>query len=542
MDLTTKFKLPRYTKGKSFAEASKLIQKKFEGRNDPESLATKDDILGKLRDAQEHVKSIEEFKNKGQHQMPDGSMMPGESHGSEKGAPNQEQYVGGGPLNAPGAGPSAAGVAGAAAGGLDLITGFFDKQSNIDTDGTNQTENLKGVNTGGYAAKRGLNMMTKGAAAGASAGPLGAAVGGAVGLIGGFATGIVGGNKINKDTQEANFNFASTEATRYNNPNLSAYGGDLNTDNMASKKNKNPLMSYLKQNKYKKGGGMNKYAVGGPLGNFDPNYMNSAINSVTDPFDSGSGSMFNSPNTSGPRAPMITPADQGTIIDKKKQQKDTLVRKLGSFSDAKTKTKTETETETEGNDKANALVSSAMRLAPAAMNALQLSKLKKPGREVLGRLNTRYEKNTIDEKGLQNSLRENVSGNRRAIMNTTGGSANKATASLLASNVQAGKAKSNAYMQAQAASNAENTTAQNFNTGIDRVNLQQSNLENDINAKNLGAYNTQKSKLMAAVGNDIGAMGKEALYKKYPQLMGMDYEWLGNFINKKKKEQEKKDN
>jgi hypothetical protein len=80
MDVTSQFNLPNYIKGKTFAEASAVIAKKFKDRNDPESIATLNDLQGRLQKAQEHVKAVQEARTKPQHQMPDGSMMAGESH------------------------------------------------------------------------------------------------------------------------------------------------------------------------------------------------------------------------------------------------------------------------------------------------------------------------------------------------------------------------------------------------------------------------------------------------------------------------------
>jgi len=57
------FNLPGYIKGKSFAKASELIENKFKGRNDKVSLSTKEDLLKRLRDAQEFVKQKEQLGN-----------------------------------------------------------------------------------------------------------------------------------------------------------------------------------------------------------------------------------------------------------------------------------------------------------------------------------------------------------------------------------------------------------------------------------------------------------------------------------------------
>ena len=80
MNIMSKFNLPTYVKGKSFSEASAMIAKRFEDRNSPEAIATLNDLQGRLQQAQEYVKSVQEAKTRPQHQMPDGSMMDGASH------------------------------------------------------------------------------------------------------------------------------------------------------------------------------------------------------------------------------------------------------------------------------------------------------------------------------------------------------------------------------------------------------------------------------------------------------------------------------
>ena len=55
-ELTDQFNLPKYTKGKSFADASSMIMDKFRERKDPESKRTMTEMLDRLRQAQEFVK------------------------------------------------------------------------------------------------------------------------------------------------------------------------------------------------------------------------------------------------------------------------------------------------------------------------------------------------------------------------------------------------------------------------------------------------------------------------------------------------------
>jgi len=177
----------------------------------------------------------------------------------------------------------------------------------------------------------------------------------------------------------------------------------------------------------------------------------------------------------------------------------------------------------------------ALRYAPALGNVIQLAKLKKPEQETTPELNTRYKKNVVDEKGLVNLIREETAGNREAILSSSEGSGSAARANLLGTQLNATKALSDAFMKSQEANARENFQEQSFNLGVDTTNLQQQTLAQDIRARNKGAYDTEKSRLQTAVASDLGSIGQEELYKKFPELMGADYDWKGRY--KKLKDQ-----
>ena len=96
MDIMSQFNLPKYLKGKSFSEASKCIADKFQDRNTPEDQATLKELQGRLRSAQEFVKAKQEAATQPQepmHQMPDGTMMPGATHGEAVQEQSQQPQV-----------------------------------------------------------------------------------------------------------------------------------------------------------------------------------------------------------------------------------------------------------------------------------------------------------------------------------------------------------------------------------------------------------------------------------------------------------------
>ena len=176
-----------------------------------------------------------------------------------------------------------------------------------------------------------------------------------------------------------------------------------------------------------------------------------------------------------------------------------------------------------------------LRYAPSAMNLLQLSKMKKPGQVSLDKLGNRYNKQLVDEQGMQNTVRGAVSSNRDAILSSSGGAGSTARANLLAYQLQGTKALSDAYQKAGAENRQEGRAEQKFNLGVDQFNINQTNREEQINAQNEGAYETNKSRLLSMIGDDLGNIGKEELLKKYPELMGLNYNWKGKRKKKKKK-------
>jgi len=167
------------------------------------------------------------------------------------------------------------------------------------------------------------------------------------------------------------------------------------------------------------------------------------------------------------------------------------------------------------------------RYAPIAANALQLAQLKKPQGERLDRLSNRYKPEYVDEAQLQNIANQTMNNSVNAI-GQSGASQGQLRSSIIGSQLERTKALSDAYGQAAAQNRATNDRAQTFNLGVDQVNLNQSNTEKDINARDKGNYDTQKSKLIGQLGNDIGNVGKEEIYKKIAKTT-TGYSWLGEY-------------
>ena len=511
MDIMSQFNLPKYVKGKSFSEASALIAKKFKDRNDPESIATLNDLQGRLQQAQEYVKSVQEARTKPQHQMPDGSMMDGAFH--QEGAPAEAQapaglnegavpsgaeqlankFEGGGFAKSVGGkgfqeGASSADLMGSMGAGLGAVGALagMGKQAfgdpGIDTSGATAAPDVPSA--GGTAASGALS----GAAAGASFGPWGAVIGGALGGI----SGLIGGGKAQKAAQEARVNHTFAE------------------QNEAS-------------NSYKKGGKLvaNMFETGNPIDFQDEN--NAAMNAdrTGQPYVRKLPTRQTAMNLSGLQKGIDTSIFNG--INNAPKASDAIIPKRPE------------ETTTDSTNYAEML-----RYAPAAMNMAQLAGLKRPGQVGLDRLGNRYNEQRVDERGIQNAVQESVGNNRNAILSSAGGSASAARAALLGSQRIGGKALSDAYQSAGAENRQEARAAQKFNLGVDTVNVQQSNQEKNLNLEQQAGYQSNKSKLLSQIGSDLGGVGKEELLKRYPGLMGSNYDWRGKHKSKTKDKKKKK--
>jgi len=443
MDIMSKFNLPKYVKGKSFSEASAIIAKKFEDRSDPESVATLNDLQGRLQQAQEFVKAEQEKASQpegapaegaAQHQMPDGSMMPGAEHGGQGGAEELAAMAAmqGGPGQMP--------------------------------------QQPMGQEAMPQAMPQDPNMMT------------------------------YGGMKY-------------------------MYGGK----------------KYMSGGKmYKSGGSMlaNMYDDGGPVHNATPHPHSEQQRPMIDapyaiPDSDGISTMgFNTPE-------MPTIANSPSKLDSYgisdslnnvmetpnelfQKDQETIAKEYAQH--LKDKKKSDREKKTKFNP------AEALRYAPTLMSAFKLADLKKPTQVGMDRLGNRYNEQLVDERGLQNAVQQGAINQRDAILGSSGGSGAAARANLLASQLQSQKGLSAANMQATEMNRAENRAGQTFNRDTDKANLQQSNMQTEFQLEQDAAYDKNRSKLLAQIGADLGGIGQEELFKRYPELMGLSYSSRGKHI------------
>ena len=549
------FNLPSYTKGKTFAEASRLINKKFKGQDDKDSQATLQELQGRLQQAQEYVKQQTEPAVT-QAPSPDSSELPvstpagavaapaiSSDSASGSGAPNQfffggdadgtaemtnEQKAregkkfksssasvaetglmgeeGNALLEAQGKDPStgekvagtagtvadaasgiggkAGGYAAAASGVISLGMDAFG-DTGVDTSGEtlmdNKDKNKRGESIGGAALK--------GAAIGTSILP---GWGTAIGAVVGGAAGWIGSGRRKRDEKEQQARWTARQSKEINN--RYAEGGDLDQPEDYSD------IFALKDNALRNN-------------------------------NSSAAHVIKAMNLRGGAKGIAKVGSSG---------QEAMKANIAASNKKTTTSPTFVEGEEAGAPKSKFNAGALLRYAPAAMNAYQFAKLEKPSDEQYGRINAKYEKDMVDEKSIQNVVGQDVANMRNKILASSGGSASGTRASLLASQLKGTKALSDAYMQAENINRGENRKAQDFNLNVAKTNLQQSNMETQAKAANEGAYKTQRSKLLAQLGNDLGAVGKEELLKKYPEMMGMDYDERGRYIAKLEAEKKKK--
>ena len=565
IDLIKQFNLPNYVKGKTFAQASKLIENKFKDRDDQTSLKTKKSLLERLAQAQEFINS-----SSGNNKFSNGGEMT-------------KKYENGGLTPKLGTNDYL--------GMANTLFQFGNKafgDSGIDTSGNNSV-NPEDINVAGGT----ISSALKGASAGASLGPLGALGGAAIGTL----SGLIGGNKVKKDALEASKNFDYKQNNKYNNdfkfggpvnkncgnpgqppcPQEELNNQDINNINSTTGIEMDPELVrslFYKQGdipennssfdfgKYKKVGYFNV----DKQNNNEFNISNTSKNPHNRDTMKGLISYLKekNPNSSinftfknqfaegGPIEPInnvpkisskdllnfnFTPSMLKSNINPPKVTSNDLIDfnfTPAKLPDVKKNIDFNAKDYLNNNNKKSSKIDIAnlLRYAPTLTNAAQLGKLKKTKYEKLDKLDNRYKPNFIDETSLQNTI-ENQYGNLKdKLAATSRGSLGALRSNLLGASLNKTKALSNANISTQRLNNLEKSRGQEFNANIDKLNISQSNLENDINAKNLGNYNTQKSKLISQLGNDIGNIGLEEMRKKYPEKMGFLYNSKGEYIGR----------
>lgn len=515
----SQYNLPKSLVGKSVADATKYIDNKFKGRNDKISQSTKNLMLSKIAEAQESMKPQEEssIQNDNENQIPniDQSQMRyggyrrkmfagGPAEAVKPSIVTNEAQLEANKTNGGLSGFASNPVVGAVAGGLgEMGQAMF--QENSKNLGYTPKEQM--IQSGWEKGKDAVGAALPIAGLFRSAEKLGKGLGQSIGgdKGGDFANGFLDPmqNVFSKDTNIGEKSLSLLD------PVISGLiMSKKNAARRAENAGKNAQAFNNQFNDiYAYGGNIKsqKYANGGTFPKPTPN---SLYPNLLNNFDINS--------------EIILPESNSEIIPTQTQAgfeqyyKDNTALPL-TFSQKVQPYLTKT----------GDVLGSALRYAPIAANAYQLSQLKKPKAERLDRLSNRYIPNYTDLAAQQNIVGQELNNVSSAIQGS-GASQGAIRSNLLGAQLNKTKALSNAYMNAEAQNRQQDDRAQTFNLGVDQTNLQQSNTEKENYARDKGNYDTQKSRLIGQLGNDFGNIGKEEVYKKIAKTT-TGYSWLGEY-------------
>jgi hypothetical protein len=173
-----------------------------------------------------------------------------------------------------------------------------------------------------------------------------------------------------------------------------------------------------------------------------------------------------------------------------------------------------------------------LKYAPVAMNAYQLSQLKKPDNKMLQRLGDKYNPQYVDESQLQNIINQEGNNQNRAIQEM-GGSEGALRNSLISTGLNKTKALSDAYMKSSELNRGQDEKAQAFNLGVNQFNAQTQHQESENHERNAAAYRNEKSKYLSSIGTDLGSIGREEVNKNQI-ASALGYSWDGKYMIDKK--------
>ncbi len=551
-ELIDQFHLPKYVKGKSFADASSMIMDKFRERKDPESKRTMAEMLDRLRQAQEFIKEqnkTPDERYQEQIQLQEQQIQqeqPQDVNPEMEDQPQQSQFENGGNMTNT-----------YEEGGLmDYMKKNSGKITSVGKGAMDMISNLSGEGVSTNATTAGLSGVMSGAQSGMALGPLGA-IGG--GILGGI-TGIIGSGKA-KD-KLAQKEMIKTQEHRGNTLNNYSYGGIMDSIDpndhripeyaqgdkrfkgvpYKSDRYKRLLSTIMREDNralkipsdrsylYKSA---NNFKQIKPSNTASPNAIHTRKNIIERSIKSGN--LDNNVTSEEAKLDLIKGIK---LTNNQKGNEFSLGGKMNVNQFAlgdwlKTAGKNIGNAASKTGKFLNENKGDILRYAPTAINAAQLATLPKAEVESLNRLDNRYKPGYVDEATLQNTARENYNMTSQALTGASGGSTSALRSNILGAGLNRNKAISDAYLKSSDINRGEDAKAQQFNLGVDRVNLQQSNSEKDINARNRAARSNIKSKLLSGLGTDIGNIGKEERNKNIIEKI-TGYNQKGKLTNPKK--------
>lgn len=515
-DLVKQFNLPNNIKGKTFANASKVIEKPFKDKNSNPDKATQKEHLDRLKQAQEALKAHEVQVN--QSLQANSQEIPDQMNGDIP--EGMEQFSEGG--------------------FFDNIAGLTQNPLGSSIPGLGVAEGVIGLGalSQGIGANKNVGSSMLG---GALAGGMAGSSLGPVGIAGGIGAGLIAGGLGSGKAKKAEAELGASNAHAAN-----AIFRD--------KQVQYGVGGYIDPFKKIVGDVYNKYNNPLSQGTLDDNTLTADLvkqyrnknmfpkpalindsESMQPTYDSsGNLTTIGTLNTKD-----LTKFPKPRLVTNDSESMQPVYDKSGALTTVGTMNATVPETSSKSNLFSNLskignyakqnITGESLRYAPVAMNALQLAKLKRPGQVSLNRLSNTYKPGYIDEAGIQNRLDSENQNTINALTNSSGGSEASLRAGILGSQAARLRARGDAYAGMQQYNNSQDAAAQNFKLGIDQANIGQANLQQDINDRNMGNYDTQKSKLLGQIGTDLGSIGKEKVFaKKAGQMFG--YDENGNYI------------
>jgi hypothetical protein len=535
-EIASQFGLGKADIGKTVADVSKSVNKKFDGRNDRISTSTKNSMLDKLAQAQEMTKALEQQKiaaamQANSTEVPD--MMNGQvPQGMEDFAPQNKMFFGGPDDATTTTAPDATttlentedlGQKGSGMNTMGAIGAVAGAAAGMMPSGDSRYMNAEYTDPSvAKAANRGKAIdATKGAVS-AYLGPIGMAFH-AVGQLGDKAGQSIGG-KVGGGVSAA---FSPEKALMTFQANKSETTGNrlLGATNPVWAGARNARNQENRLQEWKKGSQIfaanQKTSDFSDGGNLSMNPMKGIVDSTYNQFynPGGEGTIDSTGLTT-------TLADQWNKRNIYSNQYKGYGQSIAN--EQSQGLSTNPVYPKADMSKVGDTLGSAARYAPIAMNAYQLATLKKPEVESLDRLRSRFKPEYVDEKSLQN-IAGNEMNNQIGAITQMGASEGAMRNSILAAGLNKTKALGQAYMEADGRNKDMNIKGQEFNLGVDSTNLHQSNTEKDWNARNRGNYETQKSKLLGEIGTNIGDVGKEQVYKQQAAAM-LGYSWRGKYL------------
>jgi hypothetical protein len=580
-DLIKDFNLPNYIKGKSFSEASKLIENKFKGRNDKASSETKQELLERLSQAQEFIKQQnqqEEGKNEQNQAMfggmfgnqnQDDSVIAGEANDNQMIDKTKDSVAGAlGPFGQLFRGIQKGGQGLGNAIGGDVGAGVSDLFSPEES-------------TMALFKDKDASTIAK--------------IGGTVPILGGILAKNAKDKKIAKEQYNMDLKMSNsfkpsdyafggyTDPTDPNKKTVSRPATDKEIED--STYQNSPDSMFNEYGLRKLGASMNDtISTQYPnldLGKYkDVNYFNSKVspdglyslnNTKSNPANadlykqqlsyiqklnpnakiasnssSGFVPLINQQAMGGYQNkyvnggnPTLEQNQEGIYMDADKlglnaagfetyQQNNP----IGTYEQPKTQAG-EILSKTGNFLKDN--YGSILRYAPLVGNLT--NKIEKPVTDRPERLQGTYQPQLFDENRITNQVNQNNI--NKALSESSGGNLGALRSNLLASNLNKTKALGDAYAKASDINRGEQQFKFQGDRQKDTFNAQLNESYIDRKARDEGAYNTAKSAQRAALFEDIGAIGKEESYKKIVKEM-FGYKWNGKYFvdkNGKKVEQ-----